>query len=333
MTPSGTRTRSIRMPLGRVQDSVTVPIGSLSARTTIDAFGNGLDRAGVKREPIEKSSCRSRRPAPSAMSSALAARIAATLRPDRRGHELEGTIFLRGRGQRQGPGGRAGAAADLAHGGGDIAGSIDTFERRGHIPRKPLFRKTLVLGHFPITSGVRRRVRPPAHGWRGIGDNVDNPGNMQRINGSTHCRGRVRALQEVVMTYGLDRLPSRFPVGTKFVIEGKPRGEGQVQVFSRYLEFPDGTFFPLPVRPTGAKRLLAAGAPGARVRRAATDPASAIGRAAPGGSLGIIDVCDRQRRAKSSANGLVGPVAKTPAPGAGVDGRSVNRLFKLCRVA
>jgi hypothetical protein len=52
------------------------------------------------------------------------------------------------------------------------------------------------------------------------------------------------------MTHGLDRLPSRFPVGTKFVIEGKRGGEGQVHVVSRYLEFPDGTFFPLPVRPT-----------------------------------------------------------------------------------
>ena len=42
---------------------------------------------------------------------------------------------------------------------------------------------------------------------------------------------------------------SRFPVGTKFVIEGRRGGEGQGQVYSRYLEFPDGTFFPLPARP------------------------------------------------------------------------------------
>jgi hypothetical protein len=54
---------------------------------------------------------------------------------------------------------------------------------------------------------------------------------------------------EGVMAYSSTRLPSRFPVGTKFVIEGKRGGEGQVQVFSRYLEFPDGTFFPLPARP------------------------------------------------------------------------------------
>lgn len=55
------------------------------------------------------------------------------------------------------------------------------------------------------------------------------------------------------MAYGTSRLPSRFPVGTKFVIEGKRGGEGQVQVFSRYLEFPDGTFFPLPVQPSKRK--------------------------------------------------------------------------------
>ena len=38
------------------------------------------------------------------------------------------------------------------------------------------------------------------------------------------------------------RLPSRFPVGTRFVIEG--RG-GRIQL--RYLEFPDGRHIDLPV--------------------------------------------------------------------------------------
>jgi hypothetical protein len=55
------------------------------------------------------------------------------------------------------------------------------------------------------------------------------------------------------MAHSSGRLPNRFPVGTKFVIEGRRGGEGQVQVFSRYLEFPDGTFFPLPVRPPKRK--------------------------------------------------------------------------------
>jgi hypothetical protein len=50
------------------------------------------------------------------------------------------------------------------------------------------------------------------------------------------------------MAYRSSRLPSRFPVGTKLVIEGPRRGEGQVQVYSRYLEFPDGTCMALPSR-------------------------------------------------------------------------------------
>jgi len=60
------------------------------------------------------------------------------------------------------------------------------------------------------------------------------------------------------MAYSSGRLPSRFPVGTKFVIEGRRGGEGQVQVFSRYLEFPDGTFFRLPKRPAQLKSVATA---------------------------------------------------------------------------
>lgn len=51
-------------------------------------------------------------------------------------------------------------------------------------------------------------------------------------------------------------LPSRFPVGTKFVIEGQRADEGEVQVFKRYIEFPDGTLVRLPKRPD--KRRVAA---------------------------------------------------------------------------
>jgi hypothetical protein len=39
-----------------------------------------------------------------------------------------------------------------------------------------------------------------------------------------------------------DRLPDKFPEGTRFVIEGRA---GRV---SRYLEFPDGRHIDLPVR-------------------------------------------------------------------------------------
>lgn len=45
------------------------------------------------------------------------------------------------------------------------------------------------------------------------------------------------------MTARLSRLPSRFPVGTKFVVEGR---DGDLK---RYLEFPDGTKIALPPLP------------------------------------------------------------------------------------
>jgi hypothetical protein len=64
------------------------------------------------------------------------------------------------------------------------------------------------------------------------------------------------------MAYRSSRLPSRFPVGTKFVIEGRRAGEGEVQVFKRYVEFPDGTHVRLPVRPEKTKA-----APARRARR------------------------------------------------------------------
>jgi hypothetical protein len=56
------------------------------------------------------------------------------------------------------------------------------------------------------------------------------------------------------------RIPKRVPVGTKYVIEGRSRGAGQVHVFSRYLVFPDGRCFELPsdappaARPTRRRR-------------------------------------------------------------------------------
>ena len=72
------------------------------------------------------------------------------------------------------------------------------------------------------------------------------------------------------MAYSSRRLPSRFPVGTKFVIEGERLGEGQVQVFRRYIEFPDGTHLRLPARPDVQLAKRKSTAAGHRRRRAAT---------------------------------------------------------------
>jgi hypothetical protein len=43
------------------------------------------------------------------------------------------------------------------------------------------------------------------------------------------------------------RLPSRFPVGTRYVIEGRGGGEGRLRIHLRYLEFPDGRQVDLPL--------------------------------------------------------------------------------------
>ena len=44
-----------------------------------------------------------------------------------------------------------------------------------------------------------------------------------------------------------DRLPSRFPVGTRYVVEGRSSAEGRLHIHSRYLEFPDGRHVELPI--------------------------------------------------------------------------------------
>jgi hypothetical protein len=44
-----------------------------------------------------------------------------------------------------------------------------------------------------------------------------------------------------------DRLPSRFPVGTRYVVEGRGGGEGRLHIHLRYLEFPDGRHVDLPL--------------------------------------------------------------------------------------
>jgi hypothetical protein len=68
------------------------------------------------------------------------------------------------------------------------------------------------------------------------------------------------------MAFSSSRLPSRFPVGTKFVIEGRC-GSGGQQVYSRHIEFPDGTLFRLPARPIGRPDKSQTAAPGRRARR------------------------------------------------------------------
>ena len=48
------------------------------------------------------------------------------------------------------------------------------------------------------------------------------------------------------------RLPSRFPVGTHYIVEGEPRKGGQPRIVSRYVVMPSGMRYDLM---TPAKRV------------------------------------------------------------------------------
>jgi hypothetical protein len=50
------------------------------------------------------------------------------------------------------------------------------------------------------------------------------------------------------MTTQANRLPSHFPVGTKFVIESRPARSGKAAIYSRHVELPDGRSIALPSR-------------------------------------------------------------------------------------
>jgi hypothetical protein len=59
---------------------------------------------------------------------------------------------------------------------------------------------------------------------------------------------RVIAFEEDFdMSAFADDLPSRFPVGTRYVIEGRGGGRGALRIHLRYLEFPDGRHVELPL--------------------------------------------------------------------------------------
>jgi hypothetical protein len=48
------------------------------------------------------------------------------------------------------------------------------------------------------------------------------------------------------MSLFADDLPSRFPVGTRYVVEGHGGAQGTLRIHLRYLEFPDGRQVKLP---------------------------------------------------------------------------------------
>jgi hypothetical protein len=58
------------------------------------------------------------------------------------------------------------------------------------------------------------------------------------------------------MTIPASRLPARFPIGSKYVIEGRGGGDGNLRVFLRYIVLPDGRRIDLPADFTRPSRQL-----------------------------------------------------------------------------
>ena len=54
ITPSGTRTREISRPFGRVQCAITWPTGSASAATSRKPLRHRRDAQSVQPEPVEE---------------------------------------------------------------------------------------------------------------------------------------------------------------------------------------------------------------------------------------------------------------------------------------
>ena len=63
------------------------------------------------------------------------------------------------------------------------------------------------------------------------------------------------------------RLPSRFPVGTHYIVEGEPGSGGQLRIVSRYVVMPSGARYDLTPLPSERVRKPADLAQKERARR------------------------------------------------------------------
>jgi hypothetical protein len=95
-------------------------------------------------------------------------------------------------------------------------------------------------------GGVQRRRLPVCpqsftaiHRFR---RNASEPALWTRI-----CCSVPRDLKEFVMDRLARHLPERFPVGTRYVVEGSRGSGGRLRIHLRYLKFPDGRQINLPV--------------------------------------------------------------------------------------
>ena len=72
----------------------------------------------------------------------------------RRGHTRERAVLLVRRGQSEHAGSRTRRTADFGHDGGDIAGALDAFQRRGH-EKRPVCPGTGCFSYHVGVGGAR----------------------------------------------------------------------------------------------------------------------------------------------------------------------------------
>ena len=78
---------------------------------------------------------------------------------------------------------------------------------------------------------------------------------MERLSADAIlCPFTCAVVEEMLMKSSTSQLPSRFPVGTRYVVEGSRGSQGGLRVRSRYLEFPDGKHLDLPVHNPDRRR-------------------------------------------------------------------------------
>ncbi len=130
-TPSGTRTRSMVMPFGRCQLSVTTPTGSAIARTVAMPSAMASTRACV--------SVRRSMKAPVIAGAAGLGHVLGIGRENRGRigadgalHRLQRAVLLLRRRQRQHPRRGLGAGSEVVHQGRQIGIAVDGFQGRGH---------------------------------------------------------------------------------------------------------------------------------------------------------------------------------------------------------
>lgn len=94
-------------------------------------------------------------------------------------------------------------------------------------------------------------IRPPQQSTAFYGPTAvrRNPRDLRRIElGGSEKMGQEDAVKSIA-----DRLPDRFPVGTRYAVEGRTGAGGGLHILSRFVQYPDGRRVLLPPNPPNKK--------------------------------------------------------------------------------